>query len=727
MAALIRAHSGRAVSFSVLLLAATLAVADDGPRKSPVPAQGEQDQAANRIRTRYAKRFEAATNAPAKTELAKQLLDDANDEHDGKPAYYVQLRMARDMAIDSGDVESAIAAIEMADQAFAVDANAMRIAALETLARAELAGRRASDLVNYALIYADEASAAGAIETARQFMRIAREEASKTDDAKLKERVSSRSKFLEADIARRARNADLRKTIAAKRAEFARANSKDPIASRELGQLECLNDDWDAALPRLADGDEPKWKALAEQESKFPATLDEELALADGWYDLAGGVKGPLHDAILRHAADWYRAALQSLHQKISEPRQRIEKRLAEIETPEFKQAEVLARTDPQSDPDSPFAGRRDANRQIMLLRYGGTRRTEKAVGAALYWLAHHQMREGNWSLMNFQKMCKDKTCTGPAAQESLSAATAFGLLPFLAAGQTHAKPGPFQKTVFGGTYWLMNHQKPDGDLSAGAESQMYSHGLATIAMCESYGMTQDKAVGACAQRAVNFIQAAQNPKSGGWRYHPGEEGDTSVLGWQLMALKSAQMAGLSVDHAVLDRARCWLAAARKGPGAVPGQGRADMVGFAYQPDGAATPTMTAVGLLSSEYLGTSRQDAVVRKAAAYVMSNLPEENARNIYYWYYGTQAMHNMADQDWNIWNRKMREILVKEQEREGCAAGSWSPDLPNRDAWGPNGGRLMMTSLSALTLEVYYRYPVGYRAIDKNPAKSAAAGDK
>ena len=133
--------SRRAFSFSVLLLAATLAAADDGPRKSLVPAQGEQDQAAKLIRTRYADRIEAATNSPAKTELAKQLLDDANDERDGKPAYFVQLRMARDMAIDSGDVESAIAAIEMADQAFAVDANAMRVAALEQLARR--AGRQA--------------------------------------------------------------------------------------------------------------------------------------------------------------------------------------------------------------------------------------------------------------------------------------------------------------------------------------------------------------------------------------------------------------------------------------------------------------------------------------------------------------------------------------------------------------------------------------------------------
>ena len=33
-----------------------------------------------------------------------------------------------------------------------------------------------------------------------------------------------------------------------------------------------------------------------------------------------------------------------------------------------------------------------------------------------------------------------------------------------------------------------------------------------------------------------------------------------------------------------------------------------------------------------------------------------------------------------------------------------GSWPPE---KDAWGKSGGRLMTTSLSTLTLEVYYRY--------------------
>ena len=40
---------------------------------------------------------------------------------------------------------------------------------------------------------------------------------------------------------------------------------------------------------------------------------------------------------------------------------------------------------------------------------------------------------------------------------------------------------------------------------------------------------------------------------------------------------------------------------------------------------------------------------------------------------------------------------------------------------DRWGPQGGRLMMTSLAALTLEVYYRYLPLYKLDDRG------AGDR
>ena len=232
---------------------------------------------------------------------------------------------------------------------------------------------------------------------------------------------------------------------------------------------------------------------------------------------------------------------------------------------------------------------------------------------------------------------------------------------------------------VNSGIYWLLKNQKKDGDLSAGAEQQMYSHRLAAIALCEDFGMSHDKSVGAAAQLAINFIQSAHNFETGGWRYHPGEEGDTSVVGWQLMALKSAQMAGMDVTPGVLDGTRLWLKIVSKG-NAKGTKGAGDTF-----ETGPTTPDAVDVGgrLLCSQYLHAGRQDPVIVGGVQYLMANQPdEEHARNVYYWYYATQVLHNMADKDWDTWNRKMRKILVASQAKEGCATGSWDPDKPVRD---------------------------------------------
>ena len=66
-------------------------------------------------------------------------------------------------------------------------------------------------------------------------------------------------------------------------------------------------------------------------------------------------------------------------------------------------------------------------------------------------------------------------------------------------------------------------------------------------------------------------------------------------------------------------------------------------------------------------------------------------------------------------------MRRILIDTQNKDGCSAGSWDPKKPTKDAWGEPGGRLMMTSLSCLTLEVYYRYLPLYK-LDQDGKKAA-----
>ena len=346
---------------------------------------------------------------------------------------------------------------------------------------------------------------------------------------------------------------------------------------------------------------------------------------------------------------------------------------------------------------------------------------SEAAVRHAIGWLARHQSSDGSWSLKNYVQRCKDASCSGPGNVDADAAATAMGLLPFLAAGETHKTGGKTHyRAVAAGLLWLMRHQKPDGDLSAGSPQQMYAHALATIALCEAYGMTYDKNVGMAAQAAVGFIETAQNRQTGGWRYHPGEEGDTSVVGWQVMALKSAEMAGLNVGGASLDWAGKFLGFRRQGlprravrlsarPGADAGDDR-------------RRPALPAIS-------GAKRGDPLMVEGSEYFLAHLPERSFRNLYYWYYATQVMHNVNDQQWDVWNRKMRRLLVETQNvnTSSCAFGSWDPDGPAKDQWGGQGGRLMMTSLSALTLEVYYRYLPLYKIEEEKgePARACRIG--
>ena len=362
------------------------------------------------------------------------------------------------------------------------------------------------------------------------------------------------------------------------------------------------------------------------------------------------------------------------------------------------------------------FAGRGEGHRKALVGSGGGTIQTERAVAAGLSWLARHQNQNGSWNLTDFSYRCRDGTCTGHGTADADAAATALGLLPFLAAGQTHKSDGPYKKDIQAGLTYLLRIQEDDGSL-AGKNSQntlMYSHGLATICLCEAFGMTEDKRIGKAAQAAVNFIERAQNPTTGGWRYLPGAPGDTSVLGWQVMALKSAQMAGLQVNYNVFAKAEEYLESVSAGEhGGL----------FSYTPAKLYTPSMTAVALLSHQYMRMRPDHPAMQEGVAYLLQNTPSNAERDLYYWYYATQVMHNLSGPTWDTWNRTMRKVLVESQCREGCANGSWDPDSPATDAWGHAGGRLMMTSLSTLTLEVYYRYLPLFKVPEDMSAASAA----
>ncbi|RMG41252.1 MAG: hypothetical protein D6725_01740 [Planctomycetota bacterium] len=340
---------------------------------------------------------------------------------------------------------------------------------------------------------------------------------------------------------------------------------------------------------------------------------------------------------------------------------------------------------------------RRKGVREKAAATLGGSPESERAVERGLRWLAAHQHPDGHWSIHAFDENCRDHHCTGTGTFEADSAATGLALLAFLGAGHTQ-RDGDYRESVSKGLQWLIDQQGDDGRLYVGAAPYVlfYSHGMATIALCEAYGLTRDESLREPCRRALQFIIDSQHPQFGGWRYRPRFESDTSVSGWQLMALKSGQTAGFPVPASVFARVARWLDSAEKFPGI-----------FAYHPTRAASLPMTAEGLLMLQYLGADRNDPRLRAGADHLAKNLPALHSRDVYYWYYATQVMFHMQGKYWETWNGRLRDLLVETQVKSGGAAGSWDPFQPVPDRWGKAGGRLYVTCLRLLTLEVYYRH--------------------
>jgi hypothetical protein len=273
--------------------------------------------------------------------------------------------------------------------------------------------------------------------------------------------------------------------------------------------------------------------------------------------------------------------------------------------------------------------------------------------------------------------------------------------------------PGKYDKAIDKGLDYLIRRQNAKtGNFGGG----MYAHGLAALALCEAYGLSSDPKLRSPAQKAINFIVFAQHPSNGGWRYAPGQEGDLSVTGWQVMALRCAQMSGLDVPKQTTQSAVDFLNSVMS----------PSDKGYGYLGVG-STPTMTAVGLLCrqkfQEWGPQKLEISEGVKNHIRVAQPNPKSLQKNVYFYFYATQVMRNFGGQHWEEWNQGMREGLLRSQDTNESSPnfGSWSSA---GDPHGGAGGRLMITSLNLLTLEVYYRYPPDARAQATNSEKAENA---
>src|SRR6185503_12327799 len=305
----------------------------------------------------------------------------------------------------------------------------------------------------------------------------------------------------------------------------------------------------------------------------------------------------------------------------------------------------------------------------------------------------------------------------GKGHPECTVGVTSLSVLAFLGAGYTQLskdefpdpqRPGQmlkFGEVVKKGLQYLLGVQDPEKCVNTHHTKVMYDHAIAALALSEAYGMTASLPLKEPAQKALDFLIAAQNPGKG-WRYTAKSgDSDTSVTGWAVMALKSADLADLNFPReAAYAGAVAWLNDVTSKDGYMP-------VGYAALPGagGEPHPTMTAVGVYSRIVLQKRKSEPALA-GANLLAADLPEANLNRIdfNYWYFGTAALFQYDGPDgplWKKWNEPLKNALVPTQKtaQDGCANGSWS----SLSRWGDQGGRVWATAINALTLETYYRY--------------------
>ncbi|MEM8782481.1 MAG: prenyltransferase/squalene oxidase repeat-containing protein [Planctomycetota bacterium] len=259
---------------------------------------------------------------------------------------------------------------------------------------------------------------------------------------------------------------------------------------------------------------------------------------------------------------------------------------------------------------------------------------------------------------------------------------TGIAGLAFLADGHMPGR-GAYGENVRRAAEFIINHAGESGLIAADtSHGPMYGHGYAALFLGELYGQTQDPRLRDVLQKAIRLIVDTQNDE-GGWRYHPRPfDADISVTITQIMALRSARNAGLSVPKATIDRAIAYVRQCQN-----PGDG-----GFRYMlSQGNSAYPRSAAGVASLQYAGVYEDDAVT-KGLAYLMRSLQANLSGGGHYFYghyYAAQATFLAGGEHWATWFPAMRAELLNRQAEDG--------------SWTSSHGASYATGMSLLILQI------------------------
>jgi hypothetical protein len=301
----------------------------------------------------------------------------------------------------------------------------------------------------------------------------------------------------------------------------------------------------------------------------------------------------------------------------------------------------------------------------------------ETAVEKGLRFLASRQNSDGSWG------------------ERYPAATTAVALMAFMVKGHFPGKEPYGEEMERGVDYLVKRIQEGGGYVGRKGASHgspnMYSQGLATLALSEVWGMSDQPEIRDALKQAVGVILKAQN-RSGGWRYSPEpRDADVSVTVMQIVALASAQEAGILVPAEVIEKASEYVKGLQHPSG-----------GFAYKSRGGRPEfARSAAGVVALMMSGERDSDAV-RNGLGY-LAKRSDSDLRRASHWYYAhyyaIQAMYQAGERPYQNWYPRIRDILLDQQEEDG----GWHGMRGARSHGDPS----YCTGMAILILGVPYRF--------------------
>jgi hypothetical protein len=275
------------------------------PFRRPVPDESACGGARQVLRNTYQSQYERARTAEERRALAKALLDHTGRLEYGSAERYVALELCWKIAIEAGDLATALHAAEKTSEHFETDPLETKTTVLAATARMRLPSEANQLLLKVADQLIDAAVGEDRFDIARQVQAAAFAAARRSGDRRTIADVTSRQRQIDD-----AKTALERASLAVERLT---EDPTDTAANRIAGVYYCFaKERWDDGLPMLARGDDLPIAQLARIELTRPVEADRQVALADAWWNEAE-THSDFRGAIRRRAGFWYQLALTAL------------------------------------------------------------------------------------------------------------------------------------------------------------------------------------------------------------------------------------------------------------------------------------------------------------------------------------------------------------------------------------------------------------------------------